>query len=234
MGALLGAMGTGTASGVGGFLAANPLGTFALLLALSVLVPPLFRRLGLADLVGLLVVGPHGLGWVTPESETVTLLSDVGVVYLLFLAGLEIDLAEFQRIRQRSFRFGLLTFGLPMAADTALGFASGFPPVSAVLLGSILASHTPLGYPIVRSLIGGEEGRPGLVLPLAVVTPLRWDAEGAAAWPSPPIWPGPASSCSTPRRSAGSWPSPAAHCCGWTRRWPAASPGQPWSRGPTC
>ncbi|MCT0223628.1 cation:proton antiporter [Synechococcus sp. CS-1328] len=137
------------------FLAANPLGSFALLLALSVLVPPLFRRMRLPDLVGLLVagvlVGPHALGWLSAESPTVTLLSDVGVVYLLFIAGLEIDLAEFQRIRQRSFRFGLLTFSLPMAAGTALGFASGFGAVSAVLLGSILASHTPLGYPIVRS-----------------------------------------------------------------------------------
>ncbi|MEA5423763.1 MULTISPECIES: cation:proton antiporter [unclassified Synechococcus] len=137
------------------YLAANPLGSFALLLALSVLVPPLFRRMRLPDLVGLLVagvlVGPHALGWLTPDSPTVALLSDVGVVYLLFIAGLEIDLAEFQRIRQRSFRFGLLTFSLPMVAGTALGFFSGFGAVSAVLLGSVLASHTPLGYPIVRS-----------------------------------------------------------------------------------
>ena len=79
------------------------------------------------------------------------LLSDVGVIYLLFIAGLEIDLGEFQRIRTRSFRFGLLTFTLPMLAGTVLGFAYGYPAVSAVLIGSILASHTPLGYPIVRS-----------------------------------------------------------------------------------
>ena len=87
------------------YLAANPLCSFALLLALSVLVPPLFRRMRLPDLVGLLVagvlVGPHALGWLTPDSPTVALLSDVGVVYLLFIAGLEIDLAELQRIRQR-------------------------------------------------------------------------------------------------------------------------------------
>lgn len=137
------------------FLAANPLGVFALLLALSVLAPPMVRRLGLPDLVGLLLagllVGPHGLGWLDSRMETVQLLSDVGVVYLLFIAGLEIDLGEFQRIRQRSFRFGLLTFTLPMAAGALLGLAAGYPVLSAVLIGSILASHTPLGYPIVRS-----------------------------------------------------------------------------------
>jgi Kef-type K+ transport system membrane component KefB len=81
----------------------------------------------------------------------VRLLADVGVIYLLFIAGLEIDLAQFQRIRVRSFRFGLLTFSLPMAAGAVLALAFGYPLLSAVLIGSILASHTPLGYPIVRS-----------------------------------------------------------------------------------
>ncbi|MEA5417140.1 cation:proton antiporter [Synechococcus sp. BA-132 BA5] len=140
---------------MGTFLAGNPLAIFALLLVLSVVVPPLVRPLRLPDLVGLLLagvaIGPHGLVWLVSSNETVRLLSDVGVIYLLFIAGLEIDLGEFQRIRARSFRFGLLTFTLPMLAGTVLGFAYGYPAVSAVLIGSILASHTPLGYPIVRS-----------------------------------------------------------------------------------
>ncbi len=137
------------------FLAENPLAVFALLLGLSALVPPVARRLGLPDLVGLLaagvLLGPHALGWLQEGSETVGLLSDVGVVYLLFIAGLEIDLAEFARIRQRSLRFGLLTFTLPMVAGLLLGLSFGYALLSSVLLGSILASHTPLGYPIVRS-----------------------------------------------------------------------------------
>jgi Kef-type K+ transport system membrane component KefB len=137
------------------FLQQSPLAIFALLLGLSVLVPPLVRQLGLPDLVGLLVagvlVGPHALGWISANSETVQLLSDVGVIYLLFIAGLEIDLAEFARIRQRSFRFGLLTFALPMLGGLLLGLGFGYSLLSSVLLGSILSSHTPLGYPIVRS-----------------------------------------------------------------------------------
>jgi Kef-type K+ transport system membrane component KefB/nucleotide-binding universal stress UspA family protein len=137
------------------FLARNPMAIFALLLGLSVLVPPLLRRLKLPDLVGLLLagvlIGPHGLGWLTSGSETIRLLSDVGVIYLLFIAGLEIDLVEFARIRQRSFRFGLLTFCLPMAGGMLLGLGFGYSLLSSVLIGSILSSHTPLGYPIVRS-----------------------------------------------------------------------------------
>ncbi|MEO1002821.1 MAG: cation:proton antiporter [Cyanobacteria bacterium J06638_7] len=137
------------------FLATNPLAVFALLLGLSVLVPPLIQRLRLPDLVGLLVagvlIGPHVLGWITAESPVVELLSDVGVVYLLFIAGLEIDLAEFARIRSRSLRFGLLTFALPLLVGLLLGLGFGYALLSSVLLGSVLASHTPLGYPIVRS-----------------------------------------------------------------------------------
>jgi Kef-type K+ transport system membrane component KefB len=137
------------------FLAQSPLATFALLLAISVLVPPLIRRLGLPDLVGLLLagvlIGPHALGWLQENSPTVRLLADVGVIYLLFIAGLEIDLAQFQRIRARSLRFGVLTFSLPMLAGALLALPFGYAPLSAVLIGSILASHTPLGYPIVRS-----------------------------------------------------------------------------------
>ncbi|MCP9886378.1 cation:proton antiporter [Cyanobium sp. ATX 6A2] len=137
------------------FLATNPLALFALLLGLSVVVPPLIRRLGLPDLVGLLaagvLIGPHGLGWLSAEGEVVRLFSDLGVVYLLFIAGLEIDLAEFARIRQRSFRFGLLTFLLPLLTGLLLGLGFGYSLLSSVLLGSILSSHTPLGYPIVRS-----------------------------------------------------------------------------------
>ena len=140
---------------MGSFLADNPLGIFALLLLLSVVTPPLVRRLGLPDLVGLILggvlVGPHGFAWLRPELETVQLLSDVGVVYLLFIAGLEIDLGEFRRIGSRSLQFGLLTFTLPMLAGAVLALGYGYPVLSAVLIGSILASHTPLGYPIVRS-----------------------------------------------------------------------------------
>ena len=83
----------------------HPLGVFALLVAISAAVPPLVRRVGLPDLVGLLlagvVIGPHALQWVETDSETVRLLSDLGAVYLLFTMGLEIDLEEFNRVKRR-------------------------------------------------------------------------------------------------------------------------------------
>ena len=72
-------------------LAQQPLGSFALLVALAMLVPPLFRRTGLPDLVGLLLagvlMGPSALNLLQPDGETLQLVSDIGAIYLLFIVG---------------------------------------------------------------------------------------------------------------------------------------------------
>ena len=133
----------------------HPLGIFAQLVAISVLIPPLTRRLRLPDLVGLLaagvLVGPHVLHWIDAKSETITLLSDIGAIYLLFTVGLEIDLEEFNRVKRRSVTFGALIFVLGVGTGFGIGQIFGFPLVPSLLLGALMATHTPLGYPIVRS-----------------------------------------------------------------------------------
>ena len=133
----------------------HPLGVFAMLVVISAAVPPLIRRVGLPDLVGLLaagvLVGPNALNWVDSSSETVRLLSDLGAVYLLFTMGLEIDLEEFNRVKRRSFVFGLLILLIGVGTGVTIGLLAGFASVSCLLLGALMATHTPLGYPIVRS-----------------------------------------------------------------------------------
>ena len=133
----------------------HPLGVFAILVVISAAVPPLIRRVGLPDLVGLLaagvLVGPNALNWVESGSETVRLLSDLGAVYLLFTMGLEIDLDEFNRVKRRSFVFGLLILLIGVGTGVTIGLLAGFASVSCLLLGALMATHTPLGYPIVRS-----------------------------------------------------------------------------------
>ena len=136
-------------------LAQQPLGSFALLVALAMLVPPLFRRTGLPDLVGLLLagvlMGPSALNLLQPDGETLQLVSDIGAIYLLFIVGLEIDLDEFNRVRSRSLTIGILHFVGGMATGGAIGLLLGYPLVPCLLIGSLIATHTPLGYPIVRS-----------------------------------------------------------------------------------
>ena len=70
----------------------------------------------------------------------------------MFCAGLEIDLALFRRARNRVIAFGILTTSLPLLLGTGVGFLFGFRPVAAVVLGSLLASHTLLAAPTVASL----------------------------------------------------------------------------------
>lgn len=138
-------------------LAQTPLVTFTLLLLSVLVVPPIFERLQLPGLVGLLVagvlLGPSVLGLLNPEAETMDLLSDVGKIYLMFVAGLEIDLADFRRTKERSLAFGLATFCFPMTGGILVGhFIAGLGWNASILVGSLLASHTLLGFPIVSRL----------------------------------------------------------------------------------
>ncbi len=134
----------------------SPIVPFTILLLVILTIPPIFERLKLPGLVGLLfagvVLGSSGLGLLDADTEMMDLLSDIGKIYLMFVAGLEIDLAEFRKTKDRSLVFGAATFLLPAIAGTLVGRLSGMGWNGAVLTGSLLASHTLLGYPIVNRL----------------------------------------------------------------------------------
>ncbi|WP_295441062.1 cation:proton antiporter [uncultured Thiodictyon sp.] len=141
---------------------ASPMELFTLILFLIFAMPPLCARLRLPAAVGLLLagvlLGPFVLDLVDPDSGTVSLFASLGRVFLMFIAGLEIDLAVFAATRNRSMTFGALTFLLPLAAGTLVGHIFGFDWNAAVLIGSLIASHTLLGFPIVvRPGLGKSE-----------------------------------------------------------------------------
>jgi len=71
---------------------------------------------------------------------------------LMFFCGLEIDLTLFRQVKRKSITFGLLTTLIPLALGTAVGFLFGYAPIAAVVLGSLLASHTLVAFPIVARL----------------------------------------------------------------------------------
>ena len=134
----------------------QPIFTFALLLGIIFIVPPIFEKLKLPGLVGLLVAGVifggSGLGLLDSKSEIMILLADIGKIYLMFVAGLEIDMEQFKRTRNRSMGFGFATFAVPLIGGILVGKIFGFGWNTAVLIGSLLASHTLLAYPIVKRL----------------------------------------------------------------------------------
>ncbi|PZV07014.1 MAG: sodium:proton antiporter [Leptolyngbya sp.] len=132
----------------------EPITTFVLLLAIVLITPPIFERFRLPGLIGLLMAGvlfgSSGLGWLSADTDIMKLFSEIGKIYLMFVAGLEIDMALFQKTRNRSLGFGMLTFAIPMLGGIAVGLFFNFGWLAAVLIGSLLASHTLLAYPIVQ------------------------------------------------------------------------------------
>ncbi|MEA5512794.1 cation:proton antiporter, partial [Nodularia sp. UHCC 0506] len=134
----------------------SPIIQFTILLTVIFTIPPIFERLRLPGLVGLLVagmvLGQNGLKLLDTNSETIKLLSDIGKVYLMFVAGLEIDLGQFRKTKNRSIVFGFFTFIFPLIAGICVGRLFGFSWNASVLIGSLLASHTLLAYPIVSRL----------------------------------------------------------------------------------
>jgi Kef-type K+ transport system membrane component KefB len=125
-------------------------------MAIIVGTPPLSRKLRLPALVGLLlagvIIGPHGLDVFSQNRPIADFFAELGKLLLMFFAGLEIDLTRFQRARRRVVDFGLLTTGLPLLFGTIVGLLFGFGPITAIVLGSLLASHTMLASPIVNKL----------------------------------------------------------------------------------
>ncbi|MBE9210164.1 cation:proton antiporter [Nostoc sp. LEGE 06077] len=137
-------------------LVASPIVAFTILLTVIFAVPPIFEKLRLPGLVGLLIagviLGENGLKLLNSESDTIKLLSDIGKIYLMFVAGLEIDLEQFRKTKNRSIGFGTLTFLVPLIAGICVGRLFNFSWNASFLIGSLLASHTLLAYPIVSRL----------------------------------------------------------------------------------
>ncbi|NMG07117.1 cation:proton antiporter [Brasilonema sp. UFV-L1] len=137
-------------------LGKEPIVPFAILLVVILVVPILFERLQLPGLVGLLVsgvvLGPYGWNLLQTESAMMTLLSDIGLVYLMFVAGLEIDTQQFRRTRNQSLGFGGLSFSIPLIMGIFVGRLFHFDWNSSIFIGSLFASHTLLAYPIISRL----------------------------------------------------------------------------------
>jgi Kef-type K+ transport system membrane component KefB len=134
----------------------NPVLTFAFVMLIILLAPILLKRLKISGVVGLIlsgaVIGPHGLG-LFERDQTFILLGTVGLLYIMFVAGLEIDLNRFKKYRAHSLLFGAFTFFIPQVFGTlASVYILGFDWLPAILLASMFASHTLLAYPIASRL----------------------------------------------------------------------------------
>ncbi|MBN1876094.1 MAG: cation:proton antiporter [Anaerolineae bacterium] len=133
----------------------EPVAIFLTIMSVILIAPLLSKRVHLPGIVGLilggLLVGPHMLG-ILNMTPTIELLGTVGLVYLMFSAGLEINLKQFVRVRNKAMSFGVLTFLIPQVVTTLIGHAFGLNWMSSILLGATFASHTLIAYPILSRL----------------------------------------------------------------------------------
>jgi Kef-type K+ transport system membrane component KefB len=106
--------------------------------------------------VGLLLagvaLGPSGLHTLPNAAPVAEFFGEIGKLLLMFFAGLEIDLSQFRRTGGRSLVFGFLTFAIPQVVGAGVAMLAGYGWLAAVLIGSLLASHTLLGFPILQRM----------------------------------------------------------------------------------
>ena len=129
---------------------------FAIVMAIFLFIPPICRRVRIPPGVGLLLagvaLGPSGLGTLPNAAPVAMFFAEIGKLLLMFFAGLEIDLSQFRRTGKRSLVFGSLTFSIPFVVGIGVGLLAGYGWLAAVLIGSLIASHTLLGFPIVQRM----------------------------------------------------------------------------------
>lgn len=131
----------------------DPTWIFFTVLAIILFAPMLLERLRIPSIVGMIfagvLVGSNGIG-LLERNSSFELFGKVGLYYIMFLASLEMNLRDVQRIKMRAGTLGLLSFIIPMAmgyfANTML---LGYEVAAAVLMAAMYASHTLIAYPIV-------------------------------------------------------------------------------------
>lgn len=133
-------------------LVTNPVAIFLIVMAIILLAPVVLNRLKIPHIIGMIVagvvVGPYGLHILASDSSF-EIFGKVGLLYLMFLAGLEIDMYHLRRNIRKGVLFGSLTFLIPMVMGV-LGSVyllhTGW--LTAFLLAAMYASHTLIAYPV--------------------------------------------------------------------------------------
>ncbi|MCM1483599.1 MAG: cation:proton antiporter [Muribaculaceae bacterium] len=144
----------------------SPVAIFLIVLAIILITPILLNKLKIPHVIGLIVagvlVGPYGFN-VLARDMSFEVFGQVGLLYLMFLAGIEIDMYHLKKNIRKGALFGLYTFLIPMIVGTAASVALlHVPLISAVLLASMFAAHTLIAYPIV-SRLGLTKSKPVVI-----------------------------------------------------------------------
>ena len=131
----------------------DPTLIFFVVLLMILLSPIIMGRLRIPHIIGMVLagvlVGKYGLN-ILERDASFELFGRVGLYYIMFLAGLEMDMEGLKKNRNRVMIFGMLTFLVPFAMTYFMGVSLlGYTPLASLLLAAIMASNTLIAYPIV-------------------------------------------------------------------------------------
>ena len=131
----------------------DPTLIFFVVLLMILLSPIIMGRLRIPHIIGMVLagvlVGKYGLN-ILERDASFELFGRVGLYYIMFLAGLEMDMEGLKKNRNRVIIFGMLTFLVPFAMTYFMGVSLlGYIPLASLLLAAIMASNTLIAYPIV-------------------------------------------------------------------------------------
>ncbi|MCH5241607.1 MAG: cation:proton antiporter [Muribaculaceae bacterium] len=144
----------------------GPIEIFLLVLLIILICPILFRRIGIPHIVGLIIagiiVGPYGFD-ILSRDASFEIFGEVGILYIMFMAAVEINMFHLQKNLGKGIVFGLITFSIP----TLLGifgsrFAFGASWATCTLISTMYAAHTLISYPIV-SRFGLQNSKPAVI-----------------------------------------------------------------------
>ena len=129
---------------------------FSLILFIILLAPIVLNRFKIPGIIGLIlsgmIIGPYGL-FLIQKNSAVDLFSTIGLLYIMFIAGLELDMNEFNKHKYKSLIFGFFTFIFPIAIGFPVCYyLLGYGFNSSLLIASMFATHTLIAYPIVNRL----------------------------------------------------------------------------------
>ncbi|MBO6005248.1 MAG: cation:proton antiporter, partial [Paludibacteraceae bacterium] len=134
----------------------NQILVFSILLILILLSSVVLKRLRIPGIIILiffgLVFGPHGIGLIE-QNQAIDLFSTIGLLYIMFIVGLDLDLNDFRIHRYKSIIYGILTFAIPMLVGFFVSkYALCMSNEGSMLVACVFATHTLISYPIASKM----------------------------------------------------------------------------------
>lgn len=134
----------------------DPVLVFAVILLIILLSPVILRKIRVPGIIGLIIsgiiIGPSGFN-IIEKNQAIDLFATIGMLFLMFIAGLDLDQQQFRRTRYKSLLFGFLTYTIPFAIGLPVCYyILDYNLITSLMVSNMFATHTMVSYPVVSRL----------------------------------------------------------------------------------